>query len=120
MFSDPQGAKLSFLREASSQGYAVLLVFIGLENAELAIARVMQRVDAGGHDVPDEKITTRFPRSLKNLRDAIAFVDYAVLFDNSSADEPYRLVAEFADGTIVRRGMVRPRWAAALIGSSRS
>jgi predicted ABC-type ATPase len=117
VFSDPEGAKVAFLREARSKGYVVLLVFVGLDSAELAIARVLQRTEAGGHDVPGEKIVARFPRTLDNLRQAVAFVDYAILFDNSSADEPYRLVAEFKEGRIDRRGSCRPVWAASLLNS---
>ena len=111
VFSDPDGAKVAFLREARSQGYVVFLVFIGLSSGDLAIARVVQRTEAGGHDVPDEKLVTRFPRTFRNLRAAVAFVDYAWLFDNSSADEPYRFVAEFTAGTLARRGKFRPAWA---------
>jgi predicted ABC-type ATPase len=120
VFSDPQGTKLAFLREARAQGYVVVLVFIGLDSSELAIARVVQRTEAGGHDVPDEKIIGRFPRTLENLRQAVAFVDHGFLFDNSSADKPYRFVAEFASGVLVKRGTCRSRWAAALPGSNRS
>jgi len=43
VFSDPDGAKLAFLREARKRGYVVILIFIGLESRELAIGRVMQR-----------------------------------------------------------------------------
>jgi predicted ABC-type ATPase len=71
----------------------------------------MERVEAGGHDVPDEKIVTRFPRTLANLRQALAFVNQALLFDNSSADEPYRFVAEFRKGRRSRRKGYRPAWA---------
>jgi predicted ABC-type ATPase len=35
VFSDSQGAKLGFLKECQSNGYTVILVFIGLESAEL-------------------------------------------------------------------------------------
>jgi len=63
VFSDPQGAKLDFLKECQSQGYVVTLIFIGLDSADLSRGRVMERVEAGGHDVPDEKIVTRFPRT---------------------------------------------------------
>ena len=112
VFSDPEGAKVAFLRDARSQGYVVFVVFIGLDSAELAIARVMQRAEAGGHDVPDEKIAARFPRTFENLRRAITFVDHAFLFDNSSADEPYRFIAEFAGAKVVRRGRCRSAWAA--------
>lgn len=112
VFSDPQGAKLAFLRHARAQHYVVLLVFIGLDAGELAIARVVERVDAGGHDVPDDKILSRFPRTLKNLTQALEFVDRAFLFDNSSAKEPFRFVAEFGNGALVRSGKRRPTWAA--------
>ena len=91
VFSDPQGAKVDFLKECRSNGYSVVMVFIGLESADLSRGRIMERVEAGGHDVPDEKIVTRFPRTFANLRQALTFVDQAFLFDNSSADQPYRL-----------------------------
>lgn len=110
VFSDPGGGKLAFLREARSEGYSVILVFIGLENSDLAIGRVIQRTAEGGHDVPDEKIVTRFPRTLTNLREALTFVDHTFLFDNSSAESPYRFVAELRGNRVVRRGATRPKW----------
>lgn len=110
VFSDPEGAKLAFLHEARKRGYLVILIFIGLESSELAIARVVQRIAEGGHDVPDDKITSRFPRTLANLAKALTFVDHTFLFDNSSADEPYRFVAELRDGRITRRGTLKARW----------
>jgi len=115
VFSDPQGAKIGFLQRAREQRYSVLLVFIGLDTADLAVARVVERVEAGGHDVPDEKILSRFPRTLDNLLQALEFVDHAFLFDNSLAAEPFRFVAEFADGALVRRGACRPAWARSVL-----
>ncbi|HET7344169.1 MAG TPA: zeta toxin family protein, partial [Methylomirabilota bacterium] len=35
VFSDPAGAKLGLLREARRRGYSVILIFIGLESAQL-------------------------------------------------------------------------------------
>ena len=110
VFSDPQGAKVDFLKECRSNGYTVVLVFMGLESADLSRGRIMERVEAGGHDVPDEKIVTRFPRTFANLRQALTFVDQAFLFDNSSADRPYRFVAEFRNGRRRRRKGYRPAW----------
>ena len=68
------------------------------------------RVEQGGHDVPDDKIASRFPRTLENLRKALEFVDHAFVFDNSSADEPYRFVAELRGGHVERRGDTAPGW----------
>lgn len=116
VFSDPAGDKLDFLRRAQAQGYAVFLVFIGLESPMLSMARVAERVDRGGHDVPADKLRGRFPRTLANLRQAVGFVDLALLFDNSLVDEPFRFVAAYEKGSLVESTAVRPRWAAELPG----
>lgn len=116
VFSDPAGEKLAFLRDARAAGYAVVLVFIGLASPELCSARVAQRVDEGGHDVPDEKIAGRYPRTLGNLRAALALVDAAYLFDNSSCDDPYRFVASYRAGRRRRGGAFVPSWAEGLPG----
>ncbi|HEU5320253.1 MAG TPA: hypothetical protein VFX28_05595, partial [Methylomirabilota bacterium] len=116
VFSDPAGAKLSLLRQARARGFAVFLIFIGLDGAELSIARVRQRVLQGGHDVPDAKLRARFPRTLANLAAAVSVVDEAFLFDNSSADHPYRAVAVYRDGHLVGRHPPLPPWARGLPG----
>jgi predicted ABC-type ATPase len=48
-------------------GYAVRLVYFWLESADLAVARVAQRVSMGGHDVPEATIRQRYRRSIQNL-----------------------------------------------------
>jgi predicted ABC-type ATPase len=117
VFSDTEGHKLDFLRRARAAGYVVFLVFIGLTDAQLSRARVVQRVEAGGHDVPDEKLDARFPRTLANLRSAIQEVDEAFIVDNSDADlEPYRPVAIYLGGRLDWRSDRMPVWANGLPG----
>jgi predicted ABC-type ATPase len=116
VFSDPKGAKLEFLRKARDLGYRSFLVFIGLSHPDLSVARVMQRVETGGHDVPDEKLSGRYPRTLANLREAIPIVDEAFLFDNSSDRDPFRIVLIYLAGQVVRRVEPLPSWTAGLPG----
>jgi len=116
VFSDPQGGKLDFLQKARASGYTVFLVFIGISSPELSIARVMQRVEQGGHDVPDDRLIGRYPRTLANLRDAIPLVNEAFLFDNSSDQNPFRLVAIYSEGQVVRRVDPLPAWTTGLPG----
>ena len=116
VFSDPARAKLGLLETARRRGFAVFLVFIGLESAALSIARVKQRVRHGGHDVPVDRLRARFPRTLANLREAIGIVDEAFLFDNSSFDAPYRIVAVYHEGAVVSRHPPRPGWTRGLPG----
>ena len=48
-------------------GYTVTIVFIFLKSPEVCIARVRNRVMAGGHYVPAEDIVRRFYRSKRNF-----------------------------------------------------
>jgi predicted ABC-type ATPase len=92
VFSDPVGAKLNFLRQAIAADCQVTLYFMGISSAQLSGARVSQRVRAGGHDVPPERLERRFRQSLENLRQALEFVPEVHVFDNSSSENPFRLV----------------------------
>ncbi len=53
-----------WLKELGQGGYEVHLVYFWLGSAELAIARVAERVRSGGHHVPDATVRQRYQRSL--------------------------------------------------------
>jgi len=118
VFSDPAGAKLDFIERARGSGFVVLLVFIGLATPVLSVARVATRVARGGHDVPNDKLFARFPRTLKNLTAAVGVVDKAFLFDNSTVSTPYRPAATYVDGRLTEEFPPLPRWTAGLPGLS--
>lgn len=111
VFSDPVGAKVTFLREAQIAGYAVVLIFICVESPELSSLRVKSRVLDGGHDVPPDKIAPRYKRMRANVRTALTFVDLAIVVDNSSFEVPLRPVATTARGKIIDLGQLLPWWA---------
>ena len=64
-------------------GYAVALLFVGLASSELSILRVATRKALGGHDVPEEKLRQRFPRTQEAIRLAAPVADMTLMFDNS-------------------------------------
>lgn len=83
---------------------------------ELSRARVQERVSSRkGHDVPAEKIEARYARTLANLPGAIAAASFAVLLDNDLTEAPYRFVALFEGGSLVRLSDLRPEWAKAVL-----
>ena len=43
------------------------MIFLWLDNVELAIERVKERVRLDGHNIPDDTIRRRYDRGLKNL-----------------------------------------------------
>lgn len=75
--------KIDFLREAKSAGYHVHLEYLTTQDPDINVARVRNRVLAGGHDVPAEKVAARYHRSMRLLKEAIEVVDTARIYNNS-------------------------------------
>jgi len=76
-------SKLDIMRNAQNAGYKVYLYFVCTESPELNIERVKFRVNKDGHDVPKERIVSRYKRSLDLLYNAAQLADRAYFFDNS-------------------------------------
>jgi predicted ABC-type ATPase len=65
-------------------GYLIKLFFLWLPTPELAIERVRQRVNAGGHNVPEQTIRRRFAAGWTNFQSLYKpLVDQWSLYDNS-------------------------------------
>jgi predicted ABC-type ATPase len=81
VFSDPVGDKLGFLRTAAEAGYTVLLCFIGIAGPEVSEERVAMRE-----------------------------VAHVWVFDNDDLRRPFRLVAVYEGGKVVRVEEPVPGW----------
>jgi predicted ABC-type ATPase len=85
-----------WLNELRSDGYRSQLIFLSLPSADLAVARVADRVRQGGHDVPEPIIRRRFSSGLRNLFSLyMHVVDGWQVYDNSEMTGP-RLVGSRA------------------------
>jgi predicted ABC-type ATPase len=115
VFSDPVGDKLAFLKEAITAGYTVVLCFIGISGPKTSEQRVAMRVSQGGHDVPTDKLRSRYPRTLANLKTAIRELPHVVIFDNDDLHTPFRRVAIFESGQQTFRQPPLPRWLTKLL-----
>jgi len=76
-------SKIDLIEDMQRAKYFVLLMFVGLSNAQLSMGRVATRVAKGGHDVAPAKLTQRFPRTQRAINAAIDVADAAILVDNS-------------------------------------
>ena len=115
VFSDPVGDKLAFLKEAVRSGYTVVLCYIGIDGAETSEQRVAMRVSQGGHDVPSDRLVSRFPRTLSNLQAAIAALPFVWVFDNQDLRRPFRKIGVFESGRSVFLAARLPAWLATLV-----
>lgn len=77
-------SKVNFMIRADDAGYDVKLYFVCTSDPEINVRRVENRVRRGGHDVPHERIVSRYWRTLELLPHAALVARHTVLFDNSA------------------------------------
>ena len=74
---------LELLRRAKAAGYEICAVFVLTKDAKINVERVKARASAGGHDVPSEKVISRYQKSLKNLSQLVRIADMTRVVDNT-------------------------------------
>ena len=69
------------------------LLYFWLNSPDLAVARVKARVEAGGHNIPEETVRRRYSMGLRYFfEDYAPICDRWILADNSIT--PFRVIAE--------------------------
>lgn len=108
------------LERALAAGIEVRVWYVGLESAELHLARVRARVARGGHDIPEAQVRARYDRSRLNLIRLLPRLTELRVYDNSAEADPHSGVAptpvlllHMVRGRIVRTGTLAgtPGWA---------
>jgi len=113
VFSHP--SKIDFVAQAKALGYEIILVFIHLDLISLNQARVAQRISEGGHNVPDEKVASRIPRLLQNIKKTLPLCDQVYILNNSRLDSPFQQVAFIRNSQKIQQKIHLPEWAKALL-----
>ena len=107
VFSHP--SKLAALESAKTAGYRTYLYYIATSSPRINLGRVANRVAKGGHQVPAEKILSRYTRSLELVPRALPFLSRTYFFDNGSSE--MRFLGEWnAESGFVPVTSDLPRW----------
>jgi predicted ABC-type ATPase len=100
---------LNLMRELKNRGWSIVLIYIGLDNPNLNVKRVGDRVELGGHDVPRADILRRYERSLANLRKASEIADQLISYDNST-NAGHQLIATIEGDRSIIYVQDLPEW----------
>ena len=74
---------LLLLEKAKSLGYEIQCIYVLTCDENINVARVRARRAAGGHDVPEDKIRTRYHRATALIPRLVKLCDKFLLYDNS-------------------------------------
>ena len=80
----------------TDKGYFIKCVYVLTVDPLINVARVKTRVDAGGHDVPREKIVSRYKKALANIPVLIELCDIMHVYDNSD-EKVCRIIRKHKD-----------------------
>lgn len=101
-------SKIDEIKHFVSLGYHIYLYFVSIDSPEVNISRVSNRIQKGGHEVPEDKILSRYYRALENLHIALPYCYRAYLFDNSGKEQV--LLAEVYKETMELKTDKLPNW----------
>jgi predicted ABC-type ATPase len=98
-----------WIADLTQEGYRFHLLFLWLPSADMAVARVAERVRMGGHHVDEETVRRRYNRGLRNFFEL--YRPLAVtwrVYDNSQLPK-VRLVAE-GERELTRNVYIQSTW----------
>ncbi|MCF8462162.1 MAG: zeta toxin family protein [Flavobacteriales bacterium] len=102
-------SKIDILKKTRENGYKNYLYYICTEDSRINCDRVNQRVEKGGHPVPESLIISRYERSLSHLRSAVSQTYRSFIYDNSGKEA--ELILEVFEGKTVTPYSDRiPNW----------
>ncbi|MBO5037209.1 MAG: zeta toxin family protein [Clostridia bacterium] len=87
--------KLDILEKAKAEGYFIKCIFVLTVDPAVNVARVAARVSLGGHNVDEDKIRSRYVKSLGNIKNLIELCDILHVYDNT--EEPIRIIRKHKD-----------------------
>ena len=82
-------SKIDFLSTATENGYKTYLYFISTASPDINVERVKMRVKENGHDVEENKIRTRYLRTMDLLFNAVENTYRSYIFDNSGKNAKF-------------------------------
>lgn len=104
--------KVDFLKRAKEAGYFIRMFFICTDTPTINAARIAKRVMEGGHDVPIQKILSRYLKAIANAEKVTRFADRAYFYDNSIDDQDAQILFRTIDGRFAKQYVISiPEWA---------
>ena len=97
---------LPMIKQWQAAGWKVVLLYLYIPSADFSNSRVKHRVMQGGHNVPEDAIRRRYPRSIHNLFEYADVCDVCYCLNNASPkiqlifEQRQRIVTKISDQKI--------------------
>lgn len=92
---------LNTIKTAKERHYFIRLYYIGVGSAEESVKRIKNRVEKGGHDIPEKDVKRRHEKRFGDLAAVLPFCDEVKLYDNENG---FTEKAEYKNRTLTLKG----------------
>ena len=91
---------VSIVKDARQRGYTITIVYLWVQSPEIAIKRVQDRVNHGGHNITEDVLRRRYRTGIKYLFETyMPLCDRWLIIDNTF--NPFSVVAEGSSGRLI-------------------
>ncbi len=80
---------LNLLKRAKEAGFFVRCIYVLTATPDINVMRVESRFASGGHPVPEDKIRSRYDKSLAQIPELLKVADVLHIYDNTTI--PFRI-----------------------------
>lgn len=101
-------SKIELIKSAKAKGFKVYYYFICTMDPMINVQRVKNRVVQGGHDVDEERIRSRYYRSLELMFEAFMLSDRAFILDTTYEESD--IIVEKKGLDIILHTDIIPTW----------
>jgi predicted ABC-type ATPase len=106
------GSIVRAIKEAKNLGYFIIMSYVGVNNPEIAKARVAKRIALGGHGVSEGTVERRYSSSMENLIKLLPLCDKVNIYDNSGSE---LILVAYGEKTDIKRTSEKCEWADKLL-----
>lgn len=97
---------LKTILAARERQYFIRLYYIGVGSAEESVKRIKNRVEKGGHNIPETDVRRRYEKRFDDLAAVLPYCDEVKLYDNENG---FVEKAEYKNQTLTLKGEP-PEW----------
>ncbi len=98
---------LKTIKKAIERNYYIRLYYIGVNSAEESIKRIKNRVEKGGHSIPNDDVIRRYGKRFDDLLAILPYCNEVYFYDNENG---FVEAAEYKNGTLIIKCDELPNW----------
>lgn len=98
---------LKTIQKARELDYFIRLYYIGVNSVDESIRRIKNRVEKGGHYIPEQDVTRRYNKRFADLAAVLPYCNEVKFYDNENG---FTEKAEYKNGQLIFKSNDVPQW----------